>query len=395
MKQTLPQPAAKPRFEILDGLRGVAALTVVIFHIFEAYSPGPVYQIVNHGYLAVDFFFALSGFVIGYAYDSRWTSMSIGTFFTRRLVRLQPMVVMGSLIGALLFYFAASPICPAVEQTSLKGLAILFMLSIFLLPSPSSLDGKGWGESYSLNGPMWSLMYEYIANILYATVVRHFPKWLLALSVAASALLTVDVALNIDLFHMLENRTFQINTMIGGWSLNADQLYIGSARLLYPFFCGLLVYRLGKTISVRGAFWWCSLAVVALLAAPRIGGEEAGWQNGLYEAVAIIMVFPLIVMTGAGSKVTGKRSVKACRWLGEISYPLYLSHYPLIYIYFSWVSTHREAPLSIHIFAGIALFVISIALAQACLRLYDAPLRKWLSARLGHHRPKPEPAGNK
>ncbi len=91
--------SSKPRFEILDGLRGVAAMIVVAFHLFETYSPGSSEQIINHGYLAVDFFFVLSGFVIGYAYDDRWGSMSTWNFFKRRLIRLQPMVILGTLIG--------------------------------------------------------------------------------------------------------------------------------------------------------------------------------------------------------------------------------------------------------------------------------------------------------
>ena len=69
--------ASKPRYEILDGLRGVAAMIVVAFHLLETYSKGPAYQVLNHGYLAVDFFFVLSGFVIGYAYDDRWNRMSL------------------------------------------------------------------------------------------------------------------------------------------------------------------------------------------------------------------------------------------------------------------------------------------------------------------------------
>ena len=103
MVETTIPLASKPRFEILDGLRGVAAMIVVIFHLFETYSPGPSEQIINHGYLAVDFFFVLSGFVIGYAYDDRWGAMSTWDFFKRRLIRLQPMVILGTLIGAFWF----------------------------------------------------------------------------------------------------------------------------------------------------------------------------------------------------------------------------------------------------------------------------------------------------
>lgn len=82
--------ASKPRYEILDGLRGVAAVLVVAYHLFETYYGGSADQPINHGYLAVDFFFVLSGFVIGYAYDDRWDKMSTWSLFKRRLIRLHP-----------------------------------------------------------------------------------------------------------------------------------------------------------------------------------------------------------------------------------------------------------------------------------------------------------------
>src|SRR6478735_8387120 len=89
----------KPHYNILDGLRGVAALTVVCFHIFEAFATTHLDQIINHGYLGVDFFFILSGFVVGYAYDDRWKTMTIIDFMKRRFIRLHPMVIIGSIIG--------------------------------------------------------------------------------------------------------------------------------------------------------------------------------------------------------------------------------------------------------------------------------------------------------
>ena len=89
---TLP---TKKHYAILDGLRGVAAIMVVAFHIMEAHATSRFDQVINHGYLAVDFFFLLSGFVISYAYDDRWSKMSLGDFFKIRLIRLQPMVIMG------------------------------------------------------------------------------------------------------------------------------------------------------------------------------------------------------------------------------------------------------------------------------------------------------------
>lgn len=98
-------PNTKPHYEILDGLRGVAAIMVVWFHIFEAYATSHLDQRINHGYLAVDFFFILSGFVIGYAYDDRWGKMKITDFIKRRVIRLHPMVVVGALIGGVMFYW--------------------------------------------------------------------------------------------------------------------------------------------------------------------------------------------------------------------------------------------------------------------------------------------------
>ncbi|MDR1923581.1 MAG: acyltransferase, partial [Planctomycetaceae bacterium] len=107
----------KPHYEILDGLRGVAALMVVAFHISEAHTLDRFEQVINHGYLAVDFFFVLSGFVIGYAYDDRWGKMSVGDFFKRRLIRLHPLVVMGMIIGAALFYVGGSAIFHLIPDT--------------------------------------------------------------------------------------------------------------------------------------------------------------------------------------------------------------------------------------------------------------------------------------
>lgn len=85
---------SKPNYEILDGLRGVAAIIVLAFHLLEAHAANAFTQIINHGYLAVDFFFLLSGFVVGYAYDDRWGKMSSWDFFKRRLIRLHPLVIL-------------------------------------------------------------------------------------------------------------------------------------------------------------------------------------------------------------------------------------------------------------------------------------------------------------
>jgi peptidoglycan/LPS O-acetylase OafA/YrhL len=369
--------ASKPRYEILDGLRGVAAMIVVAFHLFETYSKGPVFQTLNHGYLAVDFFFVLSGFVIGYAYDDRWDRMTTWGFFKRRLVRLHPMVIMGTFIGALLFYLGDCSDFPLIDQTSWQEVVIMMFIGFTMIPIGPKMDIRGWQETNPLNGPTWSLQWEYLANILYATVIRRFSKPMLAIFLAFAAFLTLNLAMNWDVFGVLAARSYAAYTVIGGWSLTPDQLCIGITRLLYPFFAGLLISRIHKLIKVKAGFWWCSLLVAALLVMPRIGGETQMWMNGIYESVTILILFPLIVSMGAGSNVSG-RSVAVCKFFGEISYPLYITHYPLIYMQMSWARSHPNASTSTAVFVGVSIFIAAIAIAYGCLKLYDIPVRNWL-----------------
>ena len=377
--------ASKPRYEILDGLRGVAAILVVAYHLFETYYGGSAGQPINHGYLAVDFFFVLSGFVVGYAYDDRWDKMSTWGFFKRRLIRLHPMVIFGTLFGAMLFYFGSCSTFPLINETPWYMVVLVMLWCFTMIPLPSSMDIRGWAETNPLNGPAWSLQWEYLANILYALFFRRFSKLVLGICVVIFAVFTIILCLNIDVFGFLEVRSYAAYTVVGGWSTTPDQLQIGFTRLLYPFFCGLLISRMGKLIKVRGGFWWCSLFIVILLGMPWLGlGTEGDsrWTNGLYEAFCILICFPIIVAIGAGSSVKGGKSQAINKFLGDISYPIYITHYPLIYMQMSWAESHKEAPLGMHIFVAVCIFFLAIGLAYAALKLYDLPVREWLKNRL-------------
>ncbi len=364
-------PDTKNHFEILDGLRGIAAITVVIFHLFETFSEANhLKQIVNHGYLAVDFFFVLSGFVIGYAYDDRWGTMRPGDFFKRRLIRLHPMIVMGMLIGAVAFYFSASPeLFPQISSTPVWKLILTMLVGFTLLPLPSSLDIRGWGEMYPLNGPAWSLFYEYVANILYALFIRRLSNRMLAVVVFLAGCALIHLAV-----------TSPNGDVIGGWSLDLPQFRIGLTRLLYPFFAGLLLSRISKPGRIGNAFLWSSLMVVAVLAFPRVGGSEQLWANGLYDSLSIIILFPLIVYVGASGSIKGKTAGLACRFLGDISYPLYIIHYPLIYVFTAW-ALDNKVPMKDAWAEGLLVLLASVAIAYASLKWYDIPVRKWLMKR--------------
>lgn len=369
---------SKPRYEILDGLRGVAALLVIGYHLFETYFHGAPNQPINHGYLAVDFFFCLSSFVIGYAYDDRWGKMTTWQFFKRRLIRLHPMIIAGTALAVLLFYFSDWSEMPLVSQVPFWQVLAMMVLGMLMIPVSPAMDVRGWQEFYPLNGPQWSLMWEYLANILYALVIRRFSKTMLFVFVVLSALLTLNLTLNIDLGGILEPRDWAKYTVVGGWSMTADQELIGITRLLYPFFCGLLISRMGWLTRIRkGGFWLTSLIIAVLLCLPHLNGQENAIEDGIYQAVCILVLFPLIVSMGAGSTVSG-RSAKVCIWLGRISYPVYITHYAFMYMQMSWAEKHQDLPTSTHVFVAVCLLILSVLTAQAILTLYDDPVREWL-----------------
>lgn len=381
--------ASKPRYAILDGLRGVAALVVILFHGFETYIPFFGTQHINHGYLAVDFFFVLSGFVIGYAYDDRWDMMSTWSFFKRRLIRLHPMVVAGTLFGACLFFFGESDYFSLIGGTEPWKFFLCIVLGLLMIPAGTGLDIRGWGETNSLNGPNWSLTFEYIGNILYAFVLRRLPTVVLGMLCVASAFLTMNLALGWDVFGFFAQPKYDV---IGGWSITPDQMYVGFSRLLYPFLCGLLISRLlpkfitkenpsGSPLGIRGGFWWASLLLVVLFAVPQIGGKSCV-ADGLYQVFAIVVMFPVIVLIGAGSKTTDKRSAKWCETLGNLSYPLYITHFPLMYMQMAWVSSHKDSPVWHHVVLNLGILLVAIGIAWAFLKLYDEPVRAWLKKKL-------------
>lgn len=358
---------AKPHYQILDGLRGVAALTVVIFHILEAFSTSHLDLMINHAYLAVDFFFLLSGYVIGYAYDDRWQTLTIGSFFRRRLERLQPMVIMGMLIGAIGFYFSGSPMFPLIHDVPLWKLLVVTVIGCTLIPLPLSMDIRGWQEMHPLNGPGWSLFFEYIANILYALGLRKLSKTALSILVFIAGAVLIHYAV-----------TSATGDVVGGWTLNAEQLRIGFTRMMFPFFAGLLLSRGTKPTSFKNAFLWCAVLLLVFLAIPRIGGKAHLWMNGLYDSLTIIFIFPLIVYLGASGKVNGRLESRICKFLGDISYPIYISHYPLIYIFFGWRSNHPEVSIVEAIPYMVLTFITAVLIAYLSLKYYDEPLRAWL-----------------
>ena len=291
------------------------------------------------------------------------------------------MVIFGSVFGALMFYFEECSDYFGIADATWLAVVAAMLWSFTMLPVPACLDIRGWGETNPLNAPTWSLQWEYIANILYALVFRHFSRLWLSISVLLFGGLTVILCLDLDVFGYLAGREEAMRyTVIGGWSLTPEHFQVGLTRLLYPFFLGLLLSRLNASIRVRGGFWWCSLIIIIIFAVPKLKFGDY-MANGIFDAVSILFLLPMVVMIGAGSKVTDPKSGKINEFMGTLSYPLYITHYPLVHLQKQWIVNHPDAPGSTYVFVGVSVFIMSIMLAYASYKLYDLPVREWLANR--------------
>ncbi len=368
----------KPHYELLDGLRGVAAILVLFYHIFEGFSFAEVTNgdgdgiitTLNHGHIAVDFFFILSGFVISYAYDSRWKSMNTWQFFKRRLIRLHPMLVIGAVIGFLAFAFVGFERWDGTTAPAGWVMTAL-LLTMFMVPAMPGLpyEVRGNGEMFPLNGPGWSLFFEYIGNILYALIIRRFSTKILA---AFTLLLGI-----VHAWFFIGNISGY--DMIGvGWTIDEINFWGGLVRMLFPFSMGMLLARTFKPRKARGAFWICSIILIVLFAVPYIKPYGGISLNSLYEFVCIAFIFPFVVWLGACGNSNGKITHKANKLLGDLSYPLYIVHYPIMYIFYAWLIEKRYYTLEECWPTALLVVASSILLALACLKLYDEPVRRWL-----------------
>lgn len=366
----------KPHYHLLDGIRGVAALMVIWYHVFEGYAfaGGTTIDTFNHGYLAVDFFFILSGFVIGYAYDDRWgKNFTMKDFIKRRLIRLHPMVIMGAVVGAITFYIQGSVQWDGTH-IGISMVMLSLLCTIFFIPAMPGVgyEVRGNGEMFPLNGPCWSLFFEYIGNILYALFIRRLSN---------KALTIVVVLLGVALASFAIFNVSGYGNIGVGWTLDGVNFIGGLLRMLFPFSMGMLLSRNFKPMKLRGAFWICTLVMIALFAVPYLEGTESICTNGIYEAFCIIIAFPILLWIGASGTTTDKKSTQICKFLGDISYPIYVIHYPFMYLFYAWLIKNQLFTLGETWQVALCVYAWNILFAYLCLKLYDEPVRKYLAKR--------------
>ena len=342
----------KQHFDILDGLRGVAALAVVCFHFMEMAYLDYGQNFIGHGFLAVDFFFCLSGFVIGYAYDDRIGKMGVWEFFKSRLIRLHPLVILGSVLGLLAFLF--DPFGGHPELYSTGKIVLVFLSSVFLIPYPVVADRAF--NLFSFNAPAWSLFWEYVANIVYAFILFRLARKLLLVLTILSAVAICFVA-------------YKAGNLMGGWG--GPNFWDGSARISYSFLAGLLIYRSKWIIKNKLGFLGIGILLAAAFLMPF-----TKW-NWITEPLVVLIYFPLIIALGAGATLSSGLK-KLCVFFGKISYPLYMTHYAFIWMFANYYAKYKPATgqLALIIICGM---IVLLGFAWLMMTVYDIPLRRYLT----------------
>jgi len=356
--------SGKEHFEVLDGLRGSAAFLIVIFHLFN-YSfgfQGP-WALIKHAYLAVDFFFALSGFVVAYAYDDRWTRMTTLQFFRIRLIRLHPLVLIGATLG--LLGYLLDPFSKMMNRGPLSMVLLAYLTSLLLLPSPP-IAGRH-NESQALNGPAWSLMQEYLGNIAYALILRRLRTATLWIVFAISGLALIWVANS-------------KGSLDGGWDY--PNIWMAPLRLIVSFVLGLSLYRIHDRVRMpKVGLLILSIVLVVCFQMPKFSKIGALDWNGIYDVACVLFLFPLIIVCGAHSNA-GTGMIRLCKFSGRLSYPLYITHIGFVYILagYAWTRHPGTAVIIGWIFVVLPL---AILVAWFFLKFFDEPVRAWLSRRYG------------
>ena len=346
----------KQHFEVLDGMRGVAAVSVVIFHFMEFAVPDYNQSFIAHGYLAVDFFFCLSGFVIAYAYDNRIKTMGLAQFFKLRLIRLQPLVIIGAVLGLLTFLF--DPFKNISAAYDFGKTCLMFLSSALLIPYPAVPER--YFNLFYFNPPTWSLFWEYIANICYALILYKLRNKILWMLTAIASVLLIYEA-----YHA---------TYLGvGWG--GDNFIGGGIRVFYSFLIGMLIYRANCMIRSRLGFIAMSLLLILAFLVPY--ADKLNW---ITDPAIVLFYFPLLVALGAGARLPSSLK-KMCRFSGNISYPLYMIHYPFLWVFLSYTEEKKPTLSQMKIMIP-ACVILLIGLAYVIMVFLDIPIRNYFTGRM-------------
>lgn len=339
------------RFLYLDALRGLAAVGVVLYHRREIF-PG---MLLGHAYLAVDFFFLLSGFVVAYAYEHKiLAGFGFRNFLVARIVRLLPLIILGASFGLSVETMKAFA---DGNLTRFTNALLAFPFAFFSLPNPSSVGSK----PFLLNDPTWSLFFEVCVNVVYAAIVPFLGAKVLKWIVLISGLALVAVA--------LQNQGVRVGQ-------DFSTLWLGFVRVTFPFFFGVTLFRMSDKGYFKG-IKIPNLALGVVLLAFLLFPLQGGMADAFFDLVAITLVFPTVIAIGSIAIINNK-SHWAFLMAGEISYALYIIHVPLLNALdypLSWLNTSMSTRIAVYL--GVI-----VPAAYFATRWYDKPIQRLAKERL-------------
>ncbi len=349
------------RFELLDAMRGIAALFVAMFHTPPTMQKMMPTQI---NFLAVDLFFCLSGFVIAFSYEERLRKgMTLKDFFIARMIRLYPLYFLGMVLG-IVAILGRSHFLPQGER---PGIEIFTALGFSILMLPTLVGKFITSNAYPFNPPSWSLFFEIFINIAYAGLL---------LRRAASNIVLLTLSLG-----SLAVSCIYVFRFDGAFNVgDQNNLFFPAIwRVGFSFFAGVLLFRLYKSrpgLAIPPRFHGLGAILVLIVLIATLGNTSSLDKDPLAQLIIIAIIMPALVFAGATIQVSS-RWKRASLILGESSYPMYMLCVPLFAPLFLVQKLHIQgffyqllAPLSVIILVPVTRWI--------ALR-YDAPVRKFLS----------------
>ena len=362
------------RFSTLDGMRGIAAISVMLFH----YTTSMPMSIFRHAPLAVDIFFILSGFVIAHSYGNRLgRNMTAPEYLLRRIIRLYPMFVIGLLAGSPILYLLYTS---GLANYSTKDIINALLCNCFFMPYIGSKLSYDFGSAnfvtgtiFPVNPPAWSLFFEMVASILFVLFIKLKQKHLIVLICVSYAFMIIS-----GYFVSAENGILGIDLQ-QGWITHT---FIGGfPRVVFGFFLGVLVYSVLRNDQFRPLRCLCqqhcksAYPIYILLFVIFIFPKNF---MGLYDAIVIAIVAPSVVFAGALINMGTGSARTFAEFLGWISYPVYCLHWPIGRAVFFVMSDSYYLNLLPAAVASVATLAASVVLTKYC----DEPIRGFLSKRL-------------
>lgn len=351
----IPPAAASPRFEALDLLRGMAAVMIVAFHAYWTSAEANPW---SKGWLAVDLFFALSGFVLAHAYlDRLKAGLGLRAFMKLRLARLYPLYIAGTLVGAASWWLLRMR-DGAGPDPGLLGLTLGWQALFLPVPPGHSIEPDMF---YPLNGPAWTLLFELVINLCLALSARFLRPAVLAVIVGGAAVWLVLIAVN--------RQSLDV-----GWSW--PTIWDGAARSIFSFFVGVALYRVHLIRKAPAVGSWL---IAAIFIVWIMLGHGRGWW---FDLASVGLVFPGLIWVAANAK-GGPAMRRIGLWSGYMSYPIYALHVPLLDLYYRAFGKLAGNPFPDLQAVAVAGYVLAmIVVAWLAARFYDDPVRRWLGRRL-------------